>query len=37
MAAFTRILKMDSKEAQKLCWNAYEAITNKNYHMYSYQ
>ncbi|KAI5812275.1 S-adenosyl-L-methionine-dependent methyltransferase [Pyronema omphalodes] len=34
MAAFTRVLGMDAKDAKKLCHNALVAARNKNFHTY---
>jgi hypothetical protein len=37
MAPLTRILKMTSEEADKLCCNAANATKDKNVHLYSKQ
>jgi hypothetical protein len=37
MLAFTKILGMDPKEADKLCRDAVAATKNKNLHSYAHQ
>jgi hypothetical protein len=36
MVPMTRILGMDTKEAEKLCNDAFIAVKNKNEHLYSH-